>query len=128
MRRNDSSTARNFDAMGQCCWRTGIRTATIPLRGSGSRGILTTYWGSTKQTSPSFSSTRSFNLLQKGDEPGEVSLTGEDGRSWELHSTAVKLDDHIGHKVTVTGTVTRESKAEEKKEGQVKNASGKQEY
>jgi len=66
--------------------------------------------------------------LQKGDEPGEVSLTGEDGRSWELHSTAVKLDDHIGHKVTVTGTVTRESKAEEKKEGQVKNASGKQEY
>jgi len=89
---------------------------------------LTTYWGSTKQTSPSFSSTRSFNLLQKRDEPGEVSLTGEDGRSWELHSTAVKLDDHIGHKVTVTGTVTRESKAEEKKEGQVKNASGKQEY
>jgi len=66
--------------------------------------------------------------LQKGDEPGEVSITGEDGRTWDLHSTAVKLDGHIGHKVSVTGTATRESKAEEKKEGQVENAAGKQEY
>jgi hypothetical protein len=66
--------------------------------------------------------------LQKGDEPGEVSIIGEDGRSWELHSTAVKLDEHIGHKVTVTGTMTRESKAEEKKEGQVEKAAGKEEY
>jgi hypothetical protein len=66
--------------------------------------------------------------LQKGDEPGEVSITGEDGRSWELHSTAVKLDEHIGHKVTLTGTITRESKAEEKKEGQIEKAAGKEEY
>jgi hypothetical protein len=66
--------------------------------------------------------------LQKGDEPGEVSITGEDGRTWDLHSTAVKLDGHIGHKVSVTGTATRESKAEERKEGQVENAAGKQEY
>lgn len=66
--------------------------------------------------------------LQKGDEPGEVSITGEDGRSWELHSKAVKLDEHIGHKVTVTGTMTHESKAEEKKEGQVEKAAGKEEY
>jgi hypothetical protein len=66
--------------------------------------------------------------LQKGDEPGAVSITGEDGRSWELHSTAVKLDEHIGHQVKVTGTVTRESKTEEKKEGQVERAAGKEEY
>ena len=66
--------------------------------------------------------------LQKGDEPGEVSITGEDGRSWELHSKAVKLDEHVGHKVTVTGTMARESKAEEKKEGQVEKAAGKEEY
>ena len=51
----------------------------------------------------------------------------------QTHGTAekrqwLKLDEHIGHKVTVTGTVTRESKAQEKKEGQVENAAGKEEY
>jgi hypothetical protein len=45
-----------------------------------------------------------------------------------LHSKAVKLDEHVGHKVTVTGTMARESKAEEKKEGQVEKAAGKEEY
>jgi hypothetical protein len=65
--------------------------------------------------------------LQKGDEAGEFSLTSEDGRTWGLRSS-VKLEQHVGHKVTVSGPVTRESKAEEKKEGQLENASGKKEY
>jgi hypothetical protein len=77
---------------------------------------------------PASPETTVTGCLQKGDEPGEVSIMGEDGRNWDLHSTAVKLDQHIGHKVTVTGTMTRESKAEEKKEGEVENASGKREY
>ena len=66
--------------------------------------------------------------VQKGDQPGEVSITGEDGRIWELHSTTGKLDEHINHKVTVTGTVTRDTKAADKKAGEVENAAGKQEY
>ena len=66
--------------------------------------------------------------LQKGDEAGEFSLTSEDGKTWGLRSSSVKLDPHVGHKVTVRGLVTRESKAEEKKEGQLENASGKEEY
>jgi hypothetical protein len=66
--------------------------------------------------------------LQKGDEAGEFSLTSEDGKTWGLRSSSVKLDRHVGHKVTVSGPVTRESKAEEKKEGQLENASGKEEY
>ena len=66
--------------------------------------------------------------LQKGDEAGELSITGEDGKTWGLHSTSVKLDQHLGHKVTVTGSTTQESKAEEKKEGEVEKASSKQEY
>jgi hypothetical protein len=66
--------------------------------------------------------------MQKGDEPGEFSITGEDGKTWGLHSASVKLDQHLGHKVTVTGSTTNESKAEEKKEGQVEKASSKQEY
>ena len=70
--------------------------------------------------------------LQKGDETGEFSITGEDGKTWGLRSTSVKLDEHLGHKVTVTGSTTHETKAqekaEEKKEGQVENAASKAEY
>jgi hypothetical protein len=54
--------------------------------------------------------------LQKGDEADEFSITGEDGKTWGLRSSTVKLDPHLGHKVTVTGSSTHESKAEEKKE------------
>jgi hypothetical protein len=66
--------------------------------------------------------------LQKGDEAGEFSIKGEDGKTWGLRSTSVKLDEHIGHQVTVTGSTTHETKAEEKKEGQVENAGSKMEY
>jgi hypothetical protein len=66
--------------------------------------------------------------LQKGGEAGEFSITGEDGKTWGLRSTSVKLDQHLGHKVTVTGSTTHETKAEEKKEGQVENAASKAEY
>ena len=65
--------------------------------------------------------------LQKGDQPDEFSITGEDGKSWDLRSNTVKLADHVGHQVTVTGSPTRETKAEEKKEGQVENAAEKKE-
>ncbi len=70
--------------------------------------------------------------LQKGDEPGEFSITGTDGKTWGLRSSTVKLEKHLGHQVTVTGSAHRESKAhekaEEKKEGQMENAAGKEEY
>ena len=66
--------------------------------------------------------------LQKGDEAGEFSIKGEDGKTWGLRSTSVKLDQHLGHQVTVTGSTTHETKAEEKKEGQVQNAGSKTEY
>jgi lipid-binding SYLF domain-containing protein len=69
--------------------------------------------------------------LQKGDEPGEFSITGEDGKSWGLRSSSVKLDQHVGHQVTVAGTPARETKTEEnkeQKEGQVEKASSKDEY
>lgn len=69
--------------------------------------------------------------LQKGDEAGEFSIAGEDGKVWGLRSSAVKLEDHVGHKVTVSGTATGESKADaakEKKEGAVEKAAQKEEY
>jgi hypothetical protein len=64
--------------------------------------------------------------LQKGAQADQFSITGEDGKSWDLRSSTVKLADHVGHQVTVTGSPTREAKAEEKKEGQVENAARKE--
>ncbi len=70
--------------------------------------------------------------LQKGTEAAVFSITAEDGKAWDLSSTTVNLDRHVGHQVTVTGSVHHESKAqekaEEKKEGQVEKAAGKEEY
>ena len=69
--------------------------------------------------------------LQRGDDAGEFSIIARDGKTWELHSTSINVDNHLGHTVTVTGPRTHESKAheqaEEKREGVVK-ASSKEEY
>ena len=56
--------------------------------------------------------------LQKGDEPDEFSITGEDGKTYDLHSTAVNLSKHLGHKVTVTGKFKAESSEKEKAESE----------
>lgn len=34
------------------------------------------------------------------------SISGTDGKAYSLTSSTVKLDQHVGHKVTVTGTST----------------------
>jgi len=65
--------------------------------------------------------------LQKSDRAGEFFIVAHDGRTWDLHSTSVELDKHIGHTVTVTGPRTHESRAQERREG-VEMASSKQEY
>lgn len=54
--------------------------------------------------------------LQKGDEAGEYSITGQDGKTYGLRSKAVNLSKHLGHKVTVTGTLKPESEEHEKSE------------
>src|SRR5882762_3039674 len=53
--------------------------------------------------------------LQKGDEAGEYSISGEDGKSYGLRSKSVNLSKHLGHKVTVTGTKMREENEEKEK-------------
>jgi hypothetical protein len=54
--------------------------------------------------------------LQKGDEANQFSITGEDGKNYDLTSFAVDLGKHVGHKVTVTGTFKAESYEKEKGE------------
>jgi hypothetical protein len=65
--------------------------------------------------------------LQKGYEPDEFSVTGGDGKVWGLRSSAVKLDGHLGQKVTVNGLITHESKAGETKKGKTERAPGNEE-
>jgi hypothetical protein len=69
--------------------------------------------------------------LQKGDHVDEFSIMARDGKTWDLHSTSIKLDEHLGHTVTVTGPRTHEAKAqakaEETREGVVK-ASSQEKY
>ncbi len=66
-----------------------------------------------KKTAPkSFSVT---GCLQKGTEAGGYFIAAEDAKVWELSSKTVKLVEHVGHKVTLTGYQVHRSKATEEK-------------
>jgi hypothetical protein len=68
--------------------------------------------------------------LQKGEDVNEYNLTTKGGATWEIKSDSVKLDEHIGHTVTVTGAVSHhkehamkeDAKAEMKEHGMDKDA------
>jgi len=47
-------------------------------------------------------------LTKDAKEKDEYLITGEDGKTWGLKSSSVKFSDHLNHKVTVTGKVTKE--------------------
>ena len=44
--------------------------------------------------------------LAKGDSAKEFMLTGNDGSTWEVRSSKVRLAEHVGHTVTATGAVS----------------------
>jgi hypothetical protein len=44
--------------------------------------------------------------LSKGDSAKEFLLTGQDGSTWEVRSSAVPLASHVGHTVAATGVVS----------------------
>ncbi len=58
--------------------------------------------------------------LQKGDEANEYSIT-DNGKTYGLRSTKVDLSKHVGHKVSVTGTMRAESEESERSETSEKN-------
>lgn len=68
--------------------------------------------------------------LQKGEGANEYNLTAKDGGTWEIESDSVKLDEHVGHTVKVTGVVPNamahgmkeDTKAEMKEHGMDKHA------
>ena len=68
--------------------------------------------------------------LQKGESADEYNLTTKSGATWEIKSDSVKLDEHVGHSVAVTGVVSHhkehamkeDAKAEMKEHGMDKDA------
>ena len=64
--------------------------------------------------------------LQKGDSADEFAIAGKNGKTWELRSKTVKLDEHVGHTVTVTGVRHHETKAEEAKEEKTEGKESKE--
>jgi hypothetical protein len=68
--------------------------------------------------------------LQKGD-AGTFSLASEDGKIWSLRSNSIRFDPIVGRQVKLTGSTSlTAADANEKttKEGQVEQASSKEEY
>ena len=56
--------------------------------------------------------------VEKGESPGVFAIA-ENGKKFGMKSRRIKLADHPGHKVTVTGKITRaagEGEEEEKEE------------
>lgn len=68
--------------------------------------------------------------LQKGTESGGFFLISSENKHWELYSDAgVDLAKHVGHTVSVTGTVAhRTSAQEEKSQPSEKKEMGKMEH
>jgi hypothetical protein len=68
--------------------------------------------------------------LQKGEDANEYNFAAKGGGTWEIKSDSVKLGDHVGHTVTITGVVTNakehgmkeDTKDEMKEHGMDKNA------
>jgi hypothetical protein len=44
--------------------------------------------------------------LQKGDDANEYNLAAKGGGTWEIKSDSVKLEEHVGHTVKITGVVS----------------------
>jgi hypothetical protein len=54
--------------------------------------------------------------LQKGSESEGYYLISKQGKHWELYNNPdVSLADHVGHTVTLTGTVAQRSASQEEK-------------
>jgi hypothetical protein len=55
--------------------------------------------------------------LQKGSNANTFTLTDENGKLWNLRSKTVQLGPHVGHTVTISGTIPQKSKDDNKAAG-----------
>jgi hypothetical protein len=62
------------------------------------------------QDNMSDSTQKATGCLAKGTAANAYTLTDDSGKVWVLHSKTVKLGEHVGHTVTVTGTPSQKTK------------------
>lgn len=82
------------------------------------------------QTNSSAHARMVTGCLQAGAQANEFTMVDKDGKVWALESKSVKLGEHVGQQVTVTGSPVRDVVAAngEKREGQVEPASSREEF
>ena len=80
---------------------------SVPLRKEGS-GPGSTSPAAQVQPKP----VKVTGCVQKGDEENEFVITNKAGKKYEIESKSVALAGHVGHTVTVKGTVLAEEKGE----------------
>jgi len=68
------------------------------------------------QDNPDDSTQMVTGCLKKGA-GNSFTLTDEQGKMWVLHSRAVQLGPHVGHTVSITGTIPQKSKNVNNQEG-----------
>jgi hypothetical protein len=68
------------------------------------------------QDNPDDSTQMVTGCLKKGS-GNAYTLTDEQGKMWVLHSKTVQLGPHVGHTVSITGTIPQKSKNENNQEG-----------
>src|SRR5438105_4536192 len=98
-----------FDAKGKSMKSTILR---LVVSGILSLGLCSSGLAQAQRQKPSgpdkAATVTVTGCLQKGDESGEYSIMGADGKGYGLRSTTVKLANHLNHKVTVTGKTVKE--------------------
>jgi len=62
------------------------------------------------QDNPDDSMQMVTGCLQKGSGPNSYTLTDDNGKLWDVHSKTVRFGPHVGHTVTLTGTIPEKSK------------------
>ncbi len=60
--------------------------------------------GTEDQTAATGKTITATGCLASGMSPDQFTLAGDDGQSYQLQSTNVPLAEHVGQKVTVSGT------------------------
>jgi len=80
-----------------------VMTSLTLLVFFGSAGLATAQ-DTTKTTHKKSRTLR--GCLQKSDDANEYKLTTAKGATWEIKSDSVKLGEHVGHTVLLTGVVS----------------------
>jgi hypothetical protein len=69
------------------------------------------------QDNPDDSTQRVTGCLRKGASNNRYRLMDENGKLWKLQSKNVSFAPHVGHLVTVSGTITQKSNNDNDKAG-----------